>query len=330
MPAWAAAALAAIAAFYVAGGSGLKDDSVACPGDGFAALQLAPKGQRPQAFAGDPLVAARLLEDDHRSTCSAVLLTTFLSSKPDPIRGGHIPLTRSYIERYYRSVLAIPGGRARAVVLHDNLPENVTGPMTMPDGSFSFVKVDVSGIDPLLSPNDLRYLLFQEQVAQHPEWSTVFMTDGRDVTVMHNPCVLVERHPEKVFIQSEEGIPLAMSKFVGFGFTGLGGKYKEWFEQLGSGRDPSREVLNPGIVGGSRTVVLDFLAKFRAVFLDPEMALRKNADVFETAGNVINVNMAVANYVVYKDLAASIQTGLPLHSRWSLHENRTDVYFTHK
>lgn len=83
-------------------------------------------------------------------------------------------------------------------------------------------------------------------------------------------------------------------------------------------------MLNSGVVGGARRVVLDVLAKVRAVYQDPGFAERRQG------AYTLCVDMAVINYVLYKDFGTRIVTGYPLHGQWLRHENRTDIDFTHK
>lgn len=267
-------------------------------------------------------MAAKRLLDDHSSTCSTVFLTTVFSTRSDPIHGGFIEPGLAYFERYMQSILKIPGGRVKAVVLHDSIPENMTGPLTVADGSFSFTKVDISRFPKWLSVNDVRFLLFEEVVKQHPEWVTVFMSDVHDVRFFHNPCVLVERQPDKVFVHSQDLESLAGSGFMRGKFRMLGGQYDKWYNHTKAANSTIR-VLNAGVVGGRRPVVLDVLAKMRAIYQDPDFVERRR-------GRRTCVNMAVVNYVLYTEFATRIETGYPLHGRWLAHSNRSDVDFQHK
>mmetsp|Transcript_41309 Transcript_41309/g.115035 ORF Transcript_41309/g.115035 Transcript_41309/m.115035 type:complete len:354 (+) Transcript_41309:44-1105(+) len=274
-----------------------------------------------QAAGGGSALHLSLLLDDHSSTCETVFLTTLLSTRDDPQRHVAIQPNFTYIEAYWRSILSLPGGRAKAVVLHDSMPEEFTKKYTMPDGTFSFVKVDLSHVDPLMGLNDLRYQLFEEEVKKHPEWDNIFMTDGQDVVVLHNPCALVEQHPEKVFAHSQEGQTLKSYTWMKEKFEQMGGKYYDWYAK--AKEDPAMTVMNAGILGGARPVVLKALAKLNAAILDPNLVRRKE-------GHQLISNMAAFNYVLRQDFAGDIVTGFPLHSKWFEWSNRTDVYFWHK
>lgn len=186
-------------------------------------------GAHPQPEQEDPQRAAQRLLDDHQSTYHTVFLTTVFSTGHYPVHPGRVEPSVAYFEKYMRHILKIPGGRVKAVVLHDSIPENVTGPLTMADGSFSFVKVDTLRFPKHLSLVDMRYLIFEEQVKQHPEWSTLFMSDVHDIQFFHNPCVLVDRQPDKVFVHSQEKQRLRGNGFVAAQFQVLGGQYYEWY-----------------------------------------------------------------------------------------------------
>eukprot|EP00429_Kryptoperidinium_foliaceum_P065001 CAMPEP_0176067148 /NCGR_PEP_ID=MMETSP0120_2-20121206/33514_1 /TAXON_ID=160619 /ORGANISM="Kryptoperidinium foliaceum, Strain CCMP 1326" /LENGTH=341 /DNA_ID=CAMNT_0017400761 /DNA_START=51 /DNA_END=1076 /DNA_ORIENTATION=+ len=288
--------------------------------EGIELLQaLAASDPRTPPGGGDDLDMSLLLED-HRSTCHTVFLTTVFGSRPDPQGKIHKPPTFDYIDRYYRSILAIPGGRAQAVVLYDTLPLDVIRNYSTGDGTVQFVNVDISGMDEKLGLNDLRYQVFEEQVKKHPEWDTIFMTDASDVIALHNPCVLVDKQPDKIFVGSQ---PQKMKPYtyIQMKFGELGGKYFDWYMAQPDGK---LQLLNAGIIGGRRAKVLDALARMNKVLLDPELAIRRN-------GSEVKVNMPAFNYVFHAEFGDDkIVTGAPLHSKFWEYEARADVYFKHK
>jgi len=290
-------------------------------------LSLVMAGAELEAGAGDPRtppccgsdLEIGLLMADRDLSCETVLLTNVFGTRKDPQGKLHAPPDFSYFERYYRSVLSVPGGRVKAVVLHDFLTEDVTSNYTTKDGSMSFVKVDISGLDPLMGLNDLRFQLFDEQIKKHPEWETVFITDISDVVVVHNPCGFVEKQPERIFSGSQR-VALKPYPYMNGKFEELGGKYLEWYDSL---VDYKRTLMNAGILGGKRSVVLKALSALNAVLLDPELSSRKQK-------TDVTVNMAAFNYALHSNFEGHMVTGFPLHSKFWNYENRTDVYFRHK
>jgi len=261
-----------------------------------------------------------LLLDDHSSTCETVFLTTAFGSRPDPQAKRYKPPTLDYIERYYRSILSIPGGKAKALIFHDGLPDDIVRNYSTADGAVTFVKVDLSGMDENLGLNDLRYQVYEEQVKKHAEWETVFMTDASDVVALHNPCVLVARQPDKIFVGSQPS-HIKPFPYIQMKFEEMGGKYLEWYKAQEDGKVT---LLNAGIIGGRRSRVLDALAEINQALLDPMLEVRRN-------GSNVRVNMPAINYVFHAQLGDDkIVTGAPLHSKFWAYEDRADVYFKHK
>mmetsp|Transcript_174702 Transcript_174702/g.560295 ORF Transcript_174702/g.560295 Transcript_174702/m.560295 type:complete len:391 (-) Transcript_174702:49-1221(-) len=263
----------------------------------------------------------QLLLRDHNATCKTVILSDFITGRKDWQRNRHIKPSLEYFEKFYESVLSVPGNGVKAVVLHDGLPKNITDKYTTDDRAFSFVRVNLTNFQGSLGVNDLRFVLFHDMIEQHPEWDTVFMTDLSDVAVRHNPCHLVALGPSKLYL-GREGGPLALNPWMGLRFKDMGGKYLKWYrrQRLGSGR-----IQNAGIIGGRRELLLGFLTKMVAVMSDPELAVRRR-------GREVNVNMAALNWVVHNLYRGhEIFSGIPLHSRYKGGEdNRSDVYFIHK
>mmetsp|Transcript_117158 Transcript_117158/g.338721 ORF Transcript_117158/g.338721 Transcript_117158/m.338721 type:complete len:344 (-) Transcript_117158:84-1115(-) len=276
----------------------------------------APRG--PPGGGGD--LDLRLLIEDHNQTCTTVFLTNVFTTRADPQgkRKGIPDFT--YFERYYRSIMAIPSGRAQAVVLYDYLPEDLIRNYSVGDKALTFKKVDVSKIDKLMGLNDLRFLLFEDEVKAHPEWGTIFMTDIRDVMAIHNPCSFVDRHPDKLYVGSQPN-NMKPYKWMLRQFDMAGGKYLEWYN---SQPDDDRLELNAGLLGGKRPMILQVLRKINAMLMDPELGGRKNQ-------TNVTVNMAAVNYACYEGFGIErVVTGAPLHSEFRAFENRTDVYFWHK
>jgi len=292
---------------------------------------LQTKATRGRGAAGPPAAeaptAASLSEEvglllrDHRASCSATILTTVISGRQDWQRHRHIQPSFSYFREFYKSVLSIPGGRAHAIVLHDGLPPSITDQYAAPDGSFSFVKVNLSNFGPDLGVNDVRYMLFREQLAAHPEWDTVFMTDASDVTLRHNPCQLVADAPERVYIGSESS-DLKHNPFMRERFKEMGGKYLVWFKSLPDGHV---NLWNAGVIGGKRAKMLELTSRIVDVLNDPELAVRQEK-------KEVNVNMGALNWVILNFYApGEVGSGEPMHTHYKKYQRmREDVYFIHK
>lgn len=279
---------------------------------------------------------------DPSNGCRTTLLTTFFITREDPQRHWFVKPSAGYFRDFYRSVLSVPGGGVRAVVLCDALPDSITQEYSTANGTFSFVKVDLSQFEPKLGLNDLRFQLFEDHLRRNPDLGTVFMTDIRDVVVLHNPCALVERFPDRLFVGSQAD-DLKADTCLGRHFAEMGGKYLEWYERVQPGHF---DVLSPGIIGGTRSVLLSFLPKYNAAMMDPSLVMRqagkhrypkcrhggRGATVAAKRSlELVRSNMPALNYVARSEYSlGQLVTGQPLHSVFRAWENRTDVYFRHK
>jgi len=262
----------------------------------------------------------KLLIDDHNAECKTILLTTVFGSRADPQRPRRHEVNIDYIDRYYRSVLSVPGAGVKAFIFYDTLAEETVRNYSTRNGVINFVKVDVPGMDKELGLNDLRFLVYEKEIRKHPEWETVFMTDSSDLIVLHNPCVFARKQPDKIFVCGQSS-RLGDFKWITPKFEAMGGKYLEWYKAK---ENSDLRVLNAGILGGRRSTVLPVLAKMSKVLLDPNLAARKN-------GSSVKVNMAAFNYVIRKQFRAEdVVVGPPLHSKFAAYEQRSDVYFKHK
>jgi len=261
----------------------------------------------------------QLLLDDHSSTCHTMYLTNWFTTRKDP-QGKRKETDITYISRYIRSIMSLPSGRASAHILYDDIPDELIRNYSTGDGAVTFEKVDISKIDPLMGLNDLRYLLFEEQVKRHPEWDTIFMTDIRDVLAIHNPCTFVGRNPDKLYVGSQTN-NMKPWKWMIRQFYMAGGKYLDWYMAQ---PDDAFIELNAGIIGGKRPMILKVLGKINEMLMDPDLGGRKNK-------TNVTVNMAAVNWACYGGFGKErVVTGPPLHSLYKYFENRTDVYFWHK
>lgn len=255
-------------------------------------------------------------EFEGEATCNTVVFSNVFSGRKDWQRGGHIKPGFDYFQHFHDSVVSVAG--VRAVVFYDELPGNVTEQYSTPN--FRFVHVNLSTFDRHLGVNDVRFLVFQKYLQEHPEYETVFTTDISDVVVRHNPCTLVAKSPHKLFVGTEENT-LAGNGWMKDRFRSMGGRYMEWFSKQ---TDKSEVVFNAGIIGGRRGVILEFLAKVTTVLLDPALAARRS-------GSEVDVNMAALNWVLRRDYPSDqVVSGKPLHSKYKAYEVQRDVFFTHK
>mmetsp|Transcript_105114 Transcript_105114/g.304084 ORF Transcript_105114/g.304084 Transcript_105114/m.304084 type:complete len:324 (+) Transcript_105114:63-1034(+) len=242
--------------------------------------------------------------------CHTVFLTSVFTAWGNERR--ETPSLR-FFERYYRAMTSLASGGPGAVVLYDDLPMDIV--RNFSDDAVSFQKVDISGFDPKMSLDDLRYLVFEEQIQKHPEWSTIFITDMRDALVLRDPCSLVDGHADKLFAGSR---PARAPPSYDGKLVQVDGNYLAWnVSQL----DTSHLELNPMVLGGKRPVILKALGKVRDLLSDQQLSIvsRNRAD---------GVNASAITHAAYSALGKDkVMTGVPLHSKSIAYDHRTDDYF---
>eukprot|EP00434_Breviolum_minutum_P016250 symbB.v1.2.014320.t2/scaffold1020.1/size145545/8 len=250
--------------------------------------------------------------------CGLMVLTSYFTTKGDWQHDGvHANVSFSNIQKLYQT--AIQNGLS-VTVAYDSLPQEFVD--TYASQRFRFVKVDLTEFDNRYGVNDVRYFIFHRLLSENLEWKSVFIVDGFDVRSGMNPCSGIE--PEKIYVGSEPdelGRRLKNHWWTTPLFQNMGGKYEQWYT---SKVTEDMKMLNCGITGGQRDIMLQFLTRMVQVLQDPALAIRQsNQD--------INVNMAALNYILYAEFEGKFQYGPPVHSVFKRYENeRKDVWWIHK
>jgi len=245
--------------------------------------------------------------------CGMMLLTTFFTKKVDWQRGSFAEVSFRKIKLLYQSSLQLG---LNVTVVYDQLPKEFISVYEC--DQFRFQRVNMADVDPHLGVNDVRYLFFEQLVHEHTEWKSVFMLDAFDSRIIQNPCGMLQ---EDMLYVGREETSLATSSWMRERYADMGDKYDAWFRSIP--RD--RHVLNCGILGGRRPIVLRFLTRMVQALQDPSLAIRK------VAGKEINVDMAAMNYVVYNHFGGKFTGGRPVHSTYKAFERYPrDVWFVHK
>jgi len=270
----------------------------------------------------DPRIPRRMSSEDMDLTwqagdlaegCHTVFLTSVFTTHGNHHSGRQETPSFKFFESYYRSMTSLQGRGPGVLVLYDDLPADLV--RNFSDGAVSFQKVDLSGFDPKMSLDDLRYLVFEEQIQKHPEWSTIFITDMRDALVLRDPCSLVDGHADKLFAGSR---PARAPPSYDGKLVQVDGNYLAWnVSQL----DTSHLELNPMVLGGKRPVILKALGKVRDLLSDQQLSIvsRNRAD---------GVNASAITHAAYSALGKDkVMTFVPVHSKSNAYEHRTDVYF---
>lgn len=250
----------------------------------------------------------------------SVTFTTYFSQKPhpnDPNDDAVVGRTNDgrvlqneirYIAPWYNSILKL-GIEGR--VFYDNLdPEFVKQYQT---DEIKFIKVDT----PTYSNNDGRFFVYREWLEDNDkDVDSVFLTDGSDVTVVHDPAESITDpiFDGAEFLVCEDSIKLAQFPYL------------DLHQQMGwpgymkiALQATNIPLINMGVIGASRNNILDFLDKF--------------CETRVSMGNpAFNADMWVGQYVFRCLLNdRKIHIGENFTSKFKRYEiERNDVYFIHK
>jgi hypothetical protein len=245
--------------------------------------------------------------------CGVRLLTTFFTTKKDWQRGQYAKATFSKIQKLYSSAVrnAVP-----VTLVYDQLPPDLISVYS--NSLFQFHQVTLTDYDSRFGVNDVRYFFFERLLKDHPEWLYTFVVDAFDVRIGMSPCGHMKATDLYVGIELDK---LKDHPWMKARFMKMGGKYKQWYANK---VDPKMKILNCGITGGSREIMLGLFGRMVNVIKDPELTPNKK-------GDDVNLNMAALNYIVYTEYTNKFTGNQPLHSLYKKFQNkRTDVWFIHK
>ncbi|EIY1344319.1 glycosyltransferase family 2 protein [Enterobacter hormaechei] len=164
------------------------------------------------------------------STNPNLVITTLLTSQPDPQRGGKMKPDRRALQVWADSISG-----ALPIVLADELKESPTGADL----------VEVPLVD--MSPYFARWLHIYQFLRAHPEYHLVWCTDGTDVEMLREPWA--EMEPGKIYVGSEH--KTYADEWMKANHHGKA--YSDFIQQY---RD--EPLLNAGLLGGSREDVMEF------------------------------------------------------------------------
>lgn len=252
--------------------------------------------------------------------CSLEMVTTFFTTRKDWQQNTFVTPVFGKMAHYYQAALKL---KMSVTVIYDELPDAI---LQHANDKFKFLQVKLTDYDHQEGLNDVRFVILDDVVKQHPEWKYIFLTDLFDAEVKMSPCGHVS--PGKLYVGSEE-VKLSRNGWMRDRFRDMGGKYLKWFEEETSDQ---WQLLNAGIVGGHRDVFTQFLEAMRVAISDPELEAR-------VRGRAVTVNMGAFNWAIRKSMGLEennvegqpgIVTGFPIHSKFKQFENRDDVWVKHK
>lgn len=159
-----------------------------------------------------------------------VVITTLLTSQPDPQRGTKMTSSPDMLQLWAKSISG-----AKAVVLADELNDS-------PDGA-KLVKVPCVSMSPYFA----RWLHIYQHLREHPEYGFVWCTDGTDVEMLREPWS--EMEPGKIYVGSEH--KTYDDQWMKANHHGKA--YSDFIVQ-----NRNEPLLNAGLLGGSREDVMEF------------------------------------------------------------------------
>jgi hypothetical protein len=211
------------------------------------------------------------------------IFTTYFTSGNDPQRSGSWPSNDfNIIKDFYNSVVQ---HELNCVILHDHCSTEFIEQYST--DKVTFIKVDKV----LLNMVDYRWKLYHNLLEEMTEIKNVYCLDISDVVILRDPFTSMQK--EIIYIGDEE----------------CTNKENWWmlhrYEMLGLNPIEyiDKKVLNCGIMGGNRTMMLE-ATKTIALILEK--------------GNVTNTttDMAAANHVVYTNYTNKFVSGLPLNTKY--------------
>lgn len=159
-----------------------------------------------------------------------LVLTTLLTSRPDPQRGLRMKADASLLSGWAKSIKG-----ADAVVLADDLK-------TAPSGA---ELVSVPDVD--MNVYFRRWLHIYHFLREHPEYNKVWCTDGTDVEMLHQPWLAMIH--DKIYVGSEATL---------YADSWAAKSHPERIYQDFIKANANEVMLNAGLLGGSREDVMEF------------------------------------------------------------------------
>jgi hypothetical protein len=246
------------------------------------------------------------------------IFTTYFTSRRNPIRNVRVEKDCfPYVEAWHDSLHA---AGLHGTIFHDGLSDAFVA-------AHRTARVDFVFEDPsrfTYSLNDERFFIYLRHLLARPEIESLFMTDGSDVIVAADPFPSLAAG--KVYAGSEDATlhpPPPADDEIAFGHHTYAIERLEAaglhdFLAWAASREEALPVLNAGILGGRRDVVLAVLERITETLA----AIGKPWE---------NLNMGVFNYVLYTFFKDRLVTGAPVHSVFGAYErDRKDVWFIHK
>lgn len=213
-----------------------------------------------------------IIADLNSSGDMLILLSTYFTSKIDPMRKIHQPQDNfDYFKEWYESVDELG---LMAVIFCDTISEEFKAKYETDKISFVRCKLGTHSL------NDERFFIFHEFVQLLAPDTFVVSTDINDVIINKNPLKLLESDPDKLFVGRGQ------RKVWKSGNWALKALFR--FNKQYKGSLPisffNYPLLTPGTLGGKRDVIIKIYQEM--------------VDLFVELGDDGNYDMQVFNYIM--------------------------------
>jgi hypothetical protein len=210
---------------------------------------------------------------------------------------------------------SITAANLKGIIFHNSFSDETC--KSFENDTISFEKI---AYDSQFNPNVFRYFVYRNFLKQHlKQIKGVFMTDITDVVLVNNPFkdTLFIENPNSLFCGDEPKTlhndwMIAHSENLRKNIQ----DYTAYESTFGE-----ETLLNCGVIGGSASLILDFLQKLSSIH---QQSNRKNKTAYTG-------DMGAFNYLVRTQFNYQLIHGAPVNTVFKLHENeRSDCWFRHK
>lgn len=157
----------------------------------------------------------------------------------------------------------------------------------------------------------IRWIMTYEYISAHPEIEKVVLMDINDTEILQDPFNLIEEN--KIYVGDEL---FDLSTYIISSDSTL--DYVHDFLVDNS----SLQLLNPGLIAGSRAIILEFLEIY--MFMIDRSFYNGNISQFG------NFEMNIFNYIMYNYFDDRIKHGRKISSKFLHFEEKSGSWFKHK
>lgn len=259
-----------------------------------------------QKVRNDLVVRNKAIHDEYRDRPAFmpwrpqtdVVLTAYLTGQPDPQTGRAWPADTRALNPLIKSL----DGR-RLVVLTDSL----TGADT--------ARVTYATVGAHLSPYFQRWVAAYQWLRAHPEIGRVWCVDATDVEMLNDPFAAMQ--PGRLYVGSEASI---------IGCAWLREHHRAAFLSTFIDAHADRQLLNAGLIGGSRDLVMAFAHDMAGIYFDHATRMHVGEDT-ETLGLG---DMAAFNYLAWTRYADVINYGPQVNTVFKANQRTDWAWWKHK